>query len=482
MEKTKTAVILIALTVLAFALRWYLMPSHLFFGPEQGRDFLVIRDIVENHKLTLIGSKTDIDGVFHGPVYYYLAAIPFTLSRGNPVFVAAFFTILQSVSVFLAYALAYEISKNKRTGLIAAALFSVNYLFVVYSRWLSNPPLSIPLSLVFMLFLFRYIKGKPWYLVATAFVYGILGQVEFINFLLFGVVGATSMIVYRKQFVKTRFSIIVITVFVALVASFASYILFDLRHDFLVTNGITNLLLGKSGYKLPIHVSVWGAFHVLMEQVAQVVGLSGWKVGCIVLALLLVKKYHAFLYLWFCVPFLVFSLLRHGMLDQLYAGVVGVFILLIALWIERLWEKKAIVGMSVLMFVLFLNGRAVVLNFPDNYRVFFQPQQPAVRYTDQLTVVDWVYKAAAGRPFEFQAYTIPYFLQQAWIYLFDWRGQRIYGYMPTPVDRKLLYVIIQKDRLDPLYQKNWYDKTVSTWGTKTKEFTVGEYTVEERMP
>ncbi len=488
MEKNKTTIILIILFLIAFALRMYLMPGHLFFGPEQGRDFLVIRDIVENHKLTLIGSKTDTSGIFHGPVYYYLASIPFALSGGNPVAVFVFFVLIQALSVFLAYQLTLEFTKSRRAGCISAALFAVSYAFVVYARWLSNPPLAIPFSMLLMLSLVRFIRGNPKYLIASAIMYGLAGQAEFINFLLFGVIGLLALVIFWKQSIRTNISVIVYSIIAGIIISAGTYILFDLRHNFLISNAVLYLVLGKGINNLTLWTSTGGAFRVLMEQVAASVGLSWWVWGLAITTLAMVAWYQKFrrdkalilLALWLWVPPVILAILRHGMLDQLYAGVISVVLVLISVAIDWIWERKKLLGIVVLLAVIGLNVWVTAGNLRDNYHVFFQPQQPAVRYNDQLSVIDWVYGHAAGRPFEFQAYTIPYFLQDAWIYLFDEYGLMKYGYKPTPVDRKLLYVIIQKDTLDPAFQLSWYTKTVSTWGRKQAGTTIGEYTVEER--
>src|SRR3989338_4821351 len=80
------SILIVSLFFIAFFLRAYLIPQNLFFGPEQGRDFLIVRNIAFNHDAVLIGAKTDIEGIFHCPFYYYLATIPFLLSAGNPVF------------------------------------------------------------------------------------------------------------------------------------------------------------------------------------------------------------------------------------------------------------------------------------------------------------------------------------------------------------------------------------------------------------
>lgn len=103
---------------IAIFLRFYLLWQNLFFGPEQGVDFLAIRKIVVNHNLTLIGAKTDIDGVFHWPFYYYLATMPFTVSNGNPLVVVLFFIVINSTTVFFIYLLGKEMS-NKPTGIFA---------------------------------------------------------------------------------------------------------------------------------------------------------------------------------------------------------------------------------------------------------------------------------------------------------------------------------------------------------------------------
>lgn len=237
---------------------------------------MVIRDIVVNHKLTLIGSKTDINGIFHGPIYYYLAAFPYALSSGNPVFVFAFFIAIQSVSVVLAYLLAYELTRRRRAGLIAAGLFSASYLMIVYSRWLSNPPLSIPLSMAFMLCLLRFIRGKKWYLIVVAALYGLLGQAEFINFLLFGVIGGVAILLYWKQLKQTKPIIISIAACVGFIFSFATYVIFDLRHNYLISTSVLGLLQGKSGSQSPLLSSFISAFRVFLEQAALVVGGSIW--------------------------------------------------------------------------------------------------------------------------------------------------------------------------------------------------------------
>ena len=487
-KKLHTKIILVALVIVAFLLRWYLMPGHLFFGPEQGTDMLVVRDIVVNHKLTLIGAKTDIQGIFHGPIYYYLASIPFALSRGNPVAIVAFFIVIQALSIFLAYQLAFELTKKKRNRIhCSCGICSKLPVYCLFPMAFKSTALH-PSFPAIRVIVSRFARGKHWYLVAVACAYGLLGQTEFINFLVFAAISIILLVIFWKQLLKTRPVEIVLSLLVGGVTSAATYVLFDLRHNFLMSRAVLALLAGKSGYQLPFVTSVVSAFRVFAEQMARTAGFDGWLAGTVVLllaatGLCMQWKRHTSLTLlavWLVIPPILFSILRHAMLDQLYAGVIGGFIILLAICIDWVWEKKMILGAALLFVCIAANVHAISGNLPDNYNVFFQPQQPAVRYSDQLKVVDWIYASAHGRPFEFQAYTIPYFWQTAWIYLFDEYGMQKYRYGPTAVNRKLLYVIIQKDRLSPPFQRDWYTKTVSTWGPLIKYTTFGEYTVEER--
>ena len=60
--------------LLAFVLRTYRIGELLDFHYDQGRDALVIWDLINKGKLFLIGPTTGLAGVFRGPFYYYLIA------------------------------------------------------------------------------------------------------------------------------------------------------------------------------------------------------------------------------------------------------------------------------------------------------------------------------------------------------------------------------------------------------------------------
>ena len=73
------------------------------FHVDVARDFLVIRDIVQNHKITLIGPRSGgIPGVFHGPLWLYLNIPSYLVGHGDPVIVGYGWFVMWVLGLFTA--------------------------------------------------------------------------------------------------------------------------------------------------------------------------------------------------------------------------------------------------------------------------------------------------------------------------------------------------------------------------------------------
>ncbi len=488
-SKKQTYSILFVLTVLAFLLRMYLLPSRLFFGPEQGRDFLVVRDMVFNQKWTLIGPKTDIEGIFHGAFYYELIAIPFAFSRGNPFAVSLFLIFIQSLTIYFIYLLSYELTKSKRTGYIASILFAVSFGAIVYTRWLANPPLSIPLSVLFFLFLMRFIQGKRWYLVGAAIIYGLLGQVEFINYLLFAVISAACFLFYRNELKHVKARVFFVAGIVGCIVAFAQYILFDLRHNFLIGKSLLGLIGKNSGYNLSFPLAVNKAVSMFFNQSSYAIGIPYvwlgivWTILILILLLSKTKKMKGapLLSSWIIVPPIIVALLRHSVPEQLYVGIIAGCIVASAIFINWFFDSgyKAI-GVGIVITLVTINLYALVKNLPENIHVFFQTPQPMAYYSDQLAVIDWVHEKSDGSPYSIQVYTIPYFWQDHWDYLFWYKRLKDQVKTINGTDQTRTFVISQKDRSNSLFFNRWYSDTLLRFGKVVRDYETGEFLVEER--
>ena len=479
--------LLFSFFLISIILRIYLIDRNLFFGPEQGRDVLVMKEIAVNHKLVLIGPKTAIDGVFHGPLYYYIGVIPFLIGKGNPLFISTFFIIINSLSVIFIYLLGKELF-DKRVGIIASLMFTSSFGLIVMSRWLSHPPLIIPISCLFFLFLAKFLKGKNIYLILTAFFFGFSSQVEFSNVFIFGSIIAFVIPFFRKRFLRQKKSILFLSLIILIVTSFGNFILFDLRHTFLITGNIFKLLSKNSGYFDTFFNSFINSTSNFINIFSDSITPQQPIVAFIILVLgtfLLFKKRITnkigvyLLLIWLVSPLIVFVVLKYNPLYHYFTSILIGGIILTSVLIDTILSSKKLFGIIFIIILILFNLYSWIRYLPTNQNVFFQATQPELRYSDQVMVIDEIYKRAAGKEFYFQSYTIPYWLQEEWEYLFWYFGENKYNYIPINERAKTLFVIIQNDPSNMQFQNDWLKNTVSKWGKKTDEFKFGALKVEE---
>lgn len=475
-----------ALFLAAFSLRFYLIPENLFFGPEQGIDFLVIKNIVLQYDFTLIGAKTDIDGIFHGPIYFYFATIPFIFSNGNPVVIVGFFILLNCFTVFLIFLLG-KMYFDKRVGLIAALLFTVSYQSIVYSRWLSTHQLVIPLSCLFFIFLYRFLKGKNKSLLGVAITFGLIGQAEFLNYLFFTVILGVIIIALWKRFIKVSPLYLLFCLIVLILVSAGNYILFDIRHNFLISQSILGLFKGSSGYYMSMLSSFFLTIQVFFIFFSNLIFplhlFSAAAIFLCGLLLLVIKtirerKNYQIILLWIVIPFILLVIIKHNVLEQFFVATIPALILLVAFTIDQVWKKYKILGIGSLLIIMGVNIYVWGQNIPNNRNIFFQSPQPDLKLVDQKKVIHEIYRRANKKPFSIQAYTIPYWTQQGWEYLFWYYGKQ-YGHFPIPEKAKVLFVIVQDDPSKQWFQNDWLKDTVTKWGKEKASFRYGILTVKE---
>src|SRR3989338_11548996 len=115
-------VLIIGISLLSRSIE--VLNKNYIFGFDQGRDYLAVKNIVIDHKLTLIGSEigagvAGFRGIFHGPFYYYLLSLPFIIFRGDPYGGMVLMFILGIATIFLCYIIGRRLFGAKVELLIA---------------------------------------------------------------------------------------------------------------------------------------------------------------------------------------------------------------------------------------------------------------------------------------------------------------------------------------------------------------------------
>ena len=221
---------------------WYLLKGDILFHVDIARDFLVLEEIVFLKKLTLIGARSGgIPGLFHGPLWFYLNLPAFLIGKGNPLFVGLFWIILFALSLIIIYNIAKKVF-DKSTAQLSTILFASTISGSVFG--LFNPFGAEMLFPVMFYFYYLYVtKNKLIFAILTLFLAGIVAHFQ----MAFGmpiIFLTTAHLCYL--FIKNRKPRHFISL-ASLPISMSSFIIFDLRHDFLQIKSLLQYVSGASG-------------------------------------------------------------------------------------------------------------------------------------------------------------------------------------------------------------------------------------------
>ncbi|MCS7093061.1 MAG: hypothetical protein NZL96_01350 [Patescibacteria group bacterium] len=126
---------------------------------DQGRDFLKVKEMVEEKNLPFIGPTTGREGIFHGVWIYYFLSIPYLLTGGEPISFYLFFFFLNLLSNIFFF-LFLQKNFNLLAGFLFLAITSVSDYFVRIAFFPSNDHLSPIFVIFFIISSYFYFKNK----------------------------------------------------------------------------------------------------------------------------------------------------------------------------------------------------------------------------------------------------------------------------------------------------------------------------------
>lgn len=474
---------IIFITVILFIsafFRLYRIGSLLGFWYDQGRDALVIWDLLHYGKFFLIGPVTGIDGIYLGPFYYYLLTPFYWAGGGNPVFPAIGFGLMGVGSVYLVYWLGKQVF-NQWVGLISALFYGFSFDVVTGNRWLSNPnPLPF-FTLLLWVFLWRFLKGKSFSLIVTSFIMGLCLQLEAASAIFFIPSLMLITLLYRKN-IKNRFTL-PLAIF-AFGATLLPQLVFNFRHDgilvqafkiFLVTDksfGVS--LLQTVGDRLKLYYDV--IFNALFpgQHWLALLLLASFSASVIICRKKLFTVSTKSLWLWVIVPLFGYLFYRgnHGYFWGYYlTSIVPVAFILISAGLVFLTAHRVFTWPVLLIMVLF-----IVIN-TNKIRVYHQTGIGIILRA-QLKAINWIYQDAKGESFNYDVY-VPPNIYYAYSYLFKWYGISKYGRQPETKLVSRLYTLAEPDGEHPQFLQAWRQRQDGIGIIKDSYFW-GDITVEKR--
>lgn len=126
--------LLIFILVVAFFFRSYKSVEWLTFDQDGELRSWIVRDIVVNKHLRLIGQLTSAPGVFIGSLLYYLNIPFFLLFNMDPAASIIPILIIGMLTIY-SYYWVFEKLYNKRVGLIASFIYATSLYTISFDRW-----------------------------------------------------------------------------------------------------------------------------------------------------------------------------------------------------------------------------------------------------------------------------------------------------------------------------------------------------------
>lgn len=492
MNKKKIHLIIALLFLIALGFFWRLKwwPNYVTFGYEQARDALAIQNIFFQKKLTLIGATTEIEGIFHGPIYYYLFGLPYFLFGKNPASTSLLHILINITTIPIIFFLGRSLF-NTKTGLIAAFFFAISYEVASYSLWLSNPSPGLPLIILAYFFFYKSFKENQKYLPFACASLALAVQFDLIVIMHIIPVSVLYFF-YNQKKLKPKTLLASGITFLALLSN---YPLFEIRHDFLMTRKFFEVLTSQDAQFRNVFEYFMVYLNGFANEFANVLfPIHGFFAGLLMFILFfylwrkirlskISKGPWLFILIWLFSPFPIF-LISAAITNAEYSflGLDAPICLLTAVFLSELLKKKKAIFAILIIFAIFLgNLRAWNNYFPNPSRKLFDVQKGVI-LKDNLAAVNYTYNQSSGKSFYVETLTVPLFISPLWDYLYDWHGQREFGYLPSQNNQTPIQFLIIEPGSGETYEIfrqraiNHINQTTEL--EETKEF--GLITVEKR--
>ena len=454
--------LLLFITLLALITR-LINFSHTTWAYDQARDAFNALEIFGKDPIKLIGPTTDIRGLFHGSLYWYIIAPFYVVSRGDPLFPKLALVLLHLINIPLIYFLAKEITGKKEIGLFAAFILAMSFDSIQYARWMSNPTLAVMTVAMFFYGLWRVLHKKPYGLGIMYCMWAISIQFQFFLVYLgvFMLVGGWRRSIdgwkgrsvgwWRRKVLRSRGNVIL---FLLGSLFLLPFFISEIKFGFQGTQSLLGFFLGHAQESAPFAQKVDFYINSLVKNVFYSVagasqGFARTALGTLVIYTLYTAwKYpptrfaKLFLLMWFLSPVLIYPIQKNGSYF-LNIGNSYPLITLFALTIFEITEpvgkkyQNMIIGICALV-IAFFNMQLINTYSWEGERLF--SVQKAVDLQTEKKVIDWIYADSNGKVFAVNTVTNPLFINTTWAYLFEHYAQPKYGRKPfwagEPIDAR----------------------------------------------
>lgn len=358
------ALILIGILFIGAFMRLYRIDEYMTFLGDEGRDAIIVRNLLVNADPILIGPGTSIGNMYLGPLYYYLIAPFLFLANFSPVGPSVMVALFGVATIFLVWLTAREWF-GSIAGIVASLLYAVAPVVITYNRSSWNPNIMPFFSLLCIYAVWRIWKKHEFiWLPVLGISYAFVLQSHYLGLLL-GPVLALYLVVTslslrtKKQDLRSsqkyfwKYAFLGLALFLLLMSPL---VIFDARHGWMNFSAIEKFFTER---QTTVSVKPWNAFPKflpLWEKItSRLLGgtslIAGYYVsitlllGTILLVIRKIKDFKSFLsspylllFLWLTLALLGLGNYKQEIYDHYYGFFFTAPFLLLGGLIQYVYE------------------------------------------------------------------------------------------------------------------------------------------------
>lgn len=440
--------LLLVITMIFLYTRLFDFPNRFGFAHDMEFAANTAWSAIVEKKITLIGQETSVGGLFVGPIFSYLQTLVMFFANLNPLALGYLAVSVSFINLIFLFFVVCDIF-DKKQALIAVILYTVSYRLVSYD--ISGNMLSYIMLASLLIFWASYkvfIKNKDSFLPLLLLFISITFHIHFALFLLIPAV-LVLYFIFRPK-IRKQYLFLSLILFAL---PFLPLVVFELRHNFLITNNLINLskdqtsgpsgklalttntfldlltegVILKTKYFFLVFTAVIGAFIALTLKEGQ-------------------KNYLAFMLVLLFTPLILLYVYKGPIPEYYFLPCVPFFLIITSHILSKMTKKLLPFLVLILLIISITNFNRLI-------------KTRVVRsFAFKNNIVDWIISDSQGKTFNLY-YQIPLGLNTGYTYLFKWKN-----HLPQENAENLYiihYAIDEPFNLEP-YKKSFPDKNVTS--------------------
>ena len=361
----KNNYLFVIIFIVGVFLRIYKPLSWLPYGHDQDLAGWIIKDIVFDKHIRLIGQETTSQGVFIGPLFYYLQIPFFFLTNWQPTGAVILVSLISAFGIF-SYYYCFKKMFNEKIGILGSLVYAISNL-VVFTDRETVPTMPVMVwSVWFLFFLWQLYKGRQKSYLFLGLLIGLVWNFNLALAILVPLILVAQ--IFSRTKINLKYILLAIGIFGILMSPF---FIFELRHGYQQTKAITLSLTASKDY-----VPGTGKGFAKLDRVMQLVHKNmsrlfwgnksfypySWNFYLLFfsLALLSIKekvfdrKFGLILLFWQILYILFFSLNSLNVSEYYLNGMNVVWILIFSATIYSFFKNKKLILFGRLIIILLI--------------------------------------------------------------------------------------------------------------------------------